>query len=109
MTTLKINVYNKNTFYPESSIYIGRGSILGNPFSHIPNKGKFPVDSREDAITAYHDWLKEKLENKTFPYFEEFNRLSFLLKETGELNLVCYCTPLPCHGNVIAELLKEFK
>lgn len=104
----KINIYNKNNNYPNNSIYIGRGSILGNPFSHIPNKGKFPVDTREEAIVAYQDWLEEKLEDKTNPIYQEIQRLKLILKETGELNLLCYCVPLPCHGNIIAKIIKEY-
>lgn len=105
----KITIYNKSLNYPNNSIYIGRGSPLGNPFSHIPNKGKFPVDTREEAIIAYRDWIKEKLENKISLYYKEYQRLKDILKRDGELNLLCYCVPLPCHGTVLVELLNDDK
>lgn len=102
-----IKIYNANNEFPTNGILIDRSSILGNPFSHIPNKGKFPVDTREDAIRAYEDWIKEKLENKIDPYYTEFNRLISIFRDTGELHLICWCKPLPCHGDVLKKLINE--
>jgi len=37
---------------------------------------------------------------------EELIRLAELSKE-GDLTLICWCTPLPCHGDVIKDALEK--
>ena len=101
-----IFVYNQRIdLYPKEGINIDRGTALGNPFSHIPNKGMFPVDSREDAVFAYENWIRLKLENKVEPYFSQFLKLKRIYEDTGELHLVCWCKPLPCHGDIISKII----
>jgi len=77
-------------------VYIGRGkgSIWGNPFTHI-EKGtlaRFVVASREEAIAAYRKWILGQPE------------LLARLPELQGKTLGCWCAPLPCHGDVLAEL-----
>jgi len=41
-------------------VYIGRPSKWGNPFTHIKDKStkaEYIVDTREDAISKYRDWI----------------------------------------------------
>jgi hypothetical protein len=54
-----INVVNKYKHQAsENDIYIGRGSVLGNPFSHLKSsKASVVVNSREEAIERYKSWL----------------------------------------------------
>lgn len=69
-------------------VYIGRPSKWGNPF-HIK-----PGFSRTDVIRLYRAWL-------------EHNRPDLIDAAKIELRgkiLGCYCAPLPCHGDVLAEL-----
>jgi hypothetical protein len=76
-------------------VYIGRGSRFGNPYSHIPGKGKFPVDSREDAIKLYEEYIRERPE---------------LMAEAKKLKgkvLACYCKPLKCHGDILLKIANE--
>jgi hypothetical protein len=74
-------------------IYIGRPSEWGNPFSHRNGTlAAYKVDTREEAVAAYRKWLLAKPE---------------LLKRLPELKgkvLACWCKPLACHGDVLAEL-----
>jgi hypothetical protein len=78
-------------------VYIGRGSIYGNPYTHIKNKetkAEFIVKDRKTAIEKYKEYL---LNNKE------------LLEKTKELKgktLGCWCKPKSCHGDVIIELLE---
>ena len=70
-------------------VYIGRGSIWGNPFM-IGKDG-----DRDEVIKKYKDRILKKPE---------------LLKRLPELKgkvLGCYCKPLACHGDVLVELLEE--
>jgi len=70
-------------------IYIGRGSIWGNPFRIGPD------GSREDVIEKYRQWIKTRPDI-----------LSHLEELRGK-RLGCYCKPLACHGDILIELLGE--
>lgn len=66
-------------------INIGRPSKWGNPFL-------LRLHDRDDAIARYRAWVVEQPE---------------LMAALGELRgkrLGCWCAPLPCHGDVLAEL-----
>lgn len=85
--------------------YIGRPSPLGNPFV-IGRDG-----TRDEVICKYRHWLKTvlffKVGQEGFPEaLAEFNRLYAKYVMMGELRLMCWCSPLPCHGDVIAEFLE---
>lgn len=85
---MKILNKHKDTI-TNKDVYIGRGSIWGNPYKIDKN------NTREDVIKKYKDYLYK---NK------------YLLAKLPELkgkNLVCFCSPLPCHGDVILECFNE--
>jgi hypothetical protein len=70
---------------------IDRRTVFGNPFI-IGRDG-----TREEVIELYKDYFYERLSND--PDFKE---------AVDDLNgdvLGCWCKPLPCHGDVIAEYL----
>jgi hypothetical protein len=67
-------------------LYIGRPSKWGNPFV-IGRDG-----SRDEVIAKYRAWLTAQPE---------------LMATLGELrghDLVCWCAPQACHGDVLIEL-----
>jgi hypothetical protein len=72
-------------------IYIGRPSIWGNPYV-IGTHG-----NREEVIEKYREYV---LNN---PY------LMSKLHELKGKTLGCWCSPLPCHGDVLIELVKDIK
>lgn len=77
-------------------VYIGRGSIWGNPFSHKEGtKALYVVPSREEAIQKYEEWIKNKP--------ELLSRLSELKGKT----LGCWCSPKSCHGDVLIKLVEQ--
>jgi hypothetical protein len=76
-------------------IYIGRGSIYGNPYL-IGRDG-----SREDVIRKYKTYFYDKLARNS-----QFKQAVDWLKGR-EVTLGCYCSPLPCHGDVILEYLSK--
>ncbi len=61
--TGQIIVYNKKTEshqFDKNNFYIGRGSVVGNPFTHIKDKqtlAKYIVNSRDEAISKYEELL----------------------------------------------------
>lgn len=77
---------------PINAVYIGRGSKYGNPFK-IGVHG-----TRKEVIQKYRNYLLDEIEHGTFSVDEIIG-----LYET---DLVCYCHPLPCHGDVIHEFGK---
>lgn len=70
-------------------VYIGRGSRWGNPFV-IDAPG-----TRAEVIALYRDWLVKQ------PSLME------QLEGLRGKRLGCFCKPLPCHGDVLVELLGE--
>ena len=85
-------VYNKRTHAPPSnnSVYIGRPSIWGNPFV-IGRDG-----DRNEIIAKYKRWLESS------PALRARAKVELKGK-----NLVCWCAPLPCHGDVLLLLANE--
>lgn len=75
-------------------MYIGRPSKWGNPFSHKHRtKAQFKVETREEAVNKYREWIL------TQPQL-----LRDISKELKDKTLACWCKPLACHGDVLADL-----
>lgn len=90
--TTVVNKYHKLPY----DVYIGRGSIWGNPFSHMENtQAQFKVETREEAIEKYREWIMTK------------PRLLERLHELKGKVLCCYCKPKACHGDVLIELIDK--
>ena len=83
-------VVNLNTSSYDT--YIGRGSPFGNPFK-IGKDG-----DREEVIRKFKIYFVTRLRDRTFE--------QKLLELRGR-RLGCYCSPLACHGDVIAEYLNK--
>ena len=71
---------------PAGAVYIGRGSTWGNPFRLGP-------DGDRAAVIALHArWLADQAD---------------LLRALDELrgkDLVCFCAPQVCHGDLLLRL-----
>jgi len=81
----------KNATYLLDSVFIGRPSKWGNPFV-IGKDG-----TREEVIEKYRQWVKEQPE-------------SFIQEIKTELkgkNLICYCAPKACHGDVLLPIAND--
>jgi hypothetical protein len=103
-----IRIVNKYRHEPTpNDVYIGRGSPFGNPYAFKPGtKAEFIVATREEAIEKYREHFHRKRMNDVFMY--EMLQIMFAAHVRGEdINLVCYCSPAPCHGQVIKEYLDE--
>jgi hypothetical protein len=78
-------------------IYIGRGSIFGNRWSHKEGTlAEFKVDTREEAIRLHKEWL-----------LTQPDMLMKVRDMKGKV-LGCWCkhpaNPLDCHGDTFAEI-----
>lgn len=98
----RTTIGNRRTDTPQpGDVYIGRPSPLGNPFILGRDGG------RAEVIARYRTWLQEQLAvGPGNPVHTALQRL-LAAAERRPLRLVCWCAPLPCHGDVIAELLRE--
>ncbi len=67
----------------EPGIYIGRPSVWGNPFV-IGKDG-----SREEVVAKYEQYLLNNPE------------LMLQLPNLKGKNLVCFCSPQKCHGDIL--------
>lgn len=103
-----INVVNMKTHTAtEYDFYIGRPSILGNPYTHLKDSksSKYIVETRDEAISLYEPYFHEKLEEQEFRF--EIIKIIDLYKKHGKVNLCCWCKPKSCHGDYIKKYLED--
>ncbi len=91
--------------------YIGRGSfsILGNPYSHLPEdkcKATFKCQSREEAIQKYDEYF-DIMYGHNVAFTEEVDKIYEEYKSGKDVYLGCFCKPKPCHGDIIKKKLEE--
>ena len=87
-------------------IDIGRPNPLGNPFQLGRGHGFGNLDEREKVIDQYRVHLERELERGSGPVFDAFQNIVSLVRSGKPVALNCWCAPLPCHGDVIAEQVK---
>ena len=75
-------------------VYIGRGSIWGNPFT-VEKYG------RDGCIDKYEHYIRDKLRNNP-QLWQELQKLE------GKV-LGCFCKPKRCHGDILVKILEEIK
>jgi hypothetical protein len=80
-------VLNKHTADSRAgAVYIGRGSKWGNPF-------RIGIDGNRTAvIEKYERWLRSQ------------HDLLRALDELRGRNLLCFCAPKACHGDLLLRL-----
>ena len=70
----------------EDAVYVGRGSKWGNPF-------RIEIDGDRAAVIAKCEtWLRRQ------------HHLLRALNELRACNLLCFCAPKPCHGDLLLRL-----
>lgn len=111
----KIIVYNtKNEDHTAepNNYYCGRskdGNPLGNPYTHNgvkTNLAKLSLKTREEAIEAfgkYFDLMYGTDEELTKAFDEIYDHY----KKGEDIYLQCFCKPLPCHCDIIADRLQR--
>lgn len=100
-----VYVVNKKTHVPTvRDFYIGRGSPVGNIYSHIPGtQAKHLVRSREEAVANFREYAKIEM-SKRGSFYSYVQRIAEAAR-AGDVNLVCFCKPLNCHGDVLREII----
>lgn len=72
----------------------GRGSVLGNPFV-LGRDG-----DRAQVVQLYRSWLWSEVQRSEGVVWCELVRLA-QLAQSGSIVIGCWCSPLPCHGDVV--------
>ena len=80
-----LNIYKDEV--PDHAVYIGRPSKWGNPFV-VGRDG-----DRDEVIGKYEAWLQ------TQPQL-----VGSIKTELRGRDLVCFCSPKSCHGDVILKI-----
>jgi hypothetical protein len=92
-------------FVRNRSKYDGPGEYIGRP-APLSNRYKIgPGTTRCDAVDMYTSWLERSIVEGDRRVLDELERLLAICEETGELNLVCWCQPKLCHGDVVKIVL----
>jgi len=71
-------------------VYIGRPSKWGNPFV-IGRDG-----DRHEVIAKYREWVESRPE-----------LIGMIKAELKGQDLICFCAPLACHGDVLLSIANE--
>lgn len=85
----------------QDSIYIGRGSVLGNPFKMDTE------DMRDQVCKQYEDYFYEKIECNEPEFLDELTRLVEVAFHQGYVKLGCFCAPRRCHGDTVKTFLNS--
>lgn len=83
----------------ETIVYIGRPSVLGNPFTMRDES------QRASVIARYKTWLEQRYLDDPAVH-AELHALAARAKAGEQLALQCWCAPAACHGDVIINALR---
>ena len=104
-----IEVVNKHWHIPsENDVYCGRGSPVGNPYSHLPStvSGVIKVGSREEAVAKFREDFDRRYWNDAM-FYHFMQNLTMRERAGKDTNLVCFCAPHICHCDVIKEWVES--
>jgi len=78
----------------DGSFYIGRPSILGNPFSEKRY-------GRVKCIEMYREYLWNAIKFNNERIKSTLIKMMKMYDRNNKLILWCYCSPKKCHGDII--------
>jgi len=92
-----MKVLNKKdiSHMPPNTVYVGRGSKWGNPFKISKVLDRYAV------IQLYKAWAWQMADDQ-----KNLDNGDWLRELRGK-DLLCYCAPLPCHADILLEMLEQ--
>jgi len=90
---MKTQVVNIKTQRHQNFIRIDRLSVFGNPFK-IGKDG-----NRKEVIEKYKKYFYKRIKTDI--------RFRWAVENLKGCILACWCSPLPCHGDIIIEYLEN--
>ena len=106
------NMHEEDHTNEKCNYYVGRsksGNPLGNPFTHNGVRksiAKLSFNTREEAIEAYKIYFK-KMYGGDNDLTKAFDEIYEHYKKGEDIYLGCFCKPLPCHADFLAEELQK--
>lgn len=115
-----IYVYNRRIeTHTKNDFYIGRGSVLGNPYSHIKDKKTkaiYEAKDRDDAIDKYDHYF-DLMYGSNKAYTKAIDEIYEAYKSGEDVFLGCFCKKyqsneyhndeIRCHGDIIKRKLEQ--
>lgn len=95
----EVTVVNRRTYTGKDAHYVGRPTVLGNPFTAKQHGG------RDNAIAKYKAWLNLQWTTNNEVVINELMHLAAILNKESTIVLSCWCAPEACHADVIAKAL----
>jgi hypothetical protein len=92
-------------------IYVGRqNKTYGLPQTALGNPYRPTEKGIGETIENYRKWLWEKIQKRDADVMEELRRIVNLDQDTT-INgaIVCWCSPCPCHADVILSAVRSEK
>ena len=110
---MAIVVYNRRSedysMHP-NNYYAGRGSILGNPYTHLPLQGTMAIyhtRNREEAIERYSGYFDLMYERDN-DFRSVVDEIYEKYKKGEDIYLGCYCnSEEECHCGIIKKKLQK--
>lgn len=106
------NLHEEDYSNKPNNYYVGRskqGNPLGNPFTHNGVRksiAKLSFKTREEAIEAYKLYFR-KMYGVDEDLTKAFDEIYEHYKNGEDIYLACFCKPLPCHADFLAEELQR--
>jgi hypothetical protein len=85
-----LNKRARDAYQHQLAIYIGRPTRWGNPYREGVDGTRAEVIAKFEELVRGTPWL-----------------LAAVKKELKGKDLVCWCAPLPCHGDVLLRIASE--
>lgn len=91
-----LNFYHLNKVIPDTAVYVGRRNVkFGLPQSPFANPEPLKDESDRAAnLQRYQGWLWNNLKTGRITEAQ--------LLELEHKDVVCYCAPKACHGDVVS-------
>jgi len=92
-------------------LYVGRAnprkglskSVLANPWSSKSRSSAIRVPTKEIAIANYKRWLWKHIQAGNEEVINELKKID------SKTAVVCWCSPEPCHGEVVEAAARWLK
>lgn len=99
-----VSVRNISYFQkPSNLIYIGR-RVGSWPRSPLANAIKLDHEGQRTwVICQYKEWLWEKIKANDPKVTDELARIAGMVKRGEAVQLGCWCSPKPCHGDAVKD------
>jgi len=88
-----INRHHYKRGLPVGTIYVGRGTPLGNPYTL--------AEHGPAALDLYETWLREKIVKGDRAIIAALDSIG------PDSMLACSCAPRPCHASIIARIWED--